>query len=124
MKNIIAVLLSFILFSVLITGHLSVSLYYLNEVNPKLDSYLANILQPILVVIAGYVCVSLSSTKKWWFSGAFALTTYIFFAICAVLFGPGLDVSNWGLSALVVPVGLVVFSLLGGGIYQYKSAKH
>jgi hypothetical protein len=40
-----------------------------------------------------------------------------------IFLGPGIDFSTWGLAAMKVPAALAVFSLLGGGIYQYYSTK-
>lgn len=124
MKNIFAVIISCILFSAFAVGHVLVSLHYWTEENAALDGLIANILQPMFVLAAGYLCVRLSTVKKWWFAVAFAITIYILIAFSVEVFGPGLSISNWGWAALKIPIGLVVFSLLGGGIYQYSKAKH
>lgn len=124
MKNISAVILSCVLFSTLAVGHIVVSSNYWTEENAALDEFIANILQPMFVLASGYLCVRLSSIKKWWFAAAFAVSIYILMVFYVEVFGPGLNVSNWGWAALKVPVGLIVFSVLGGGIYQYSKAKH
>jgi len=124
MKNLIAVFVSFLLFTALFLAHLFVSFHFLSEERPTIDNYVADILQPIFVVLAGYFCVKLSSIQKWWFSGVFAITTYILLFLYVVFFGPGLDLENFGLAGIKVPAGLAAFSLLGGGLYQYVSAKH
>jgi hypothetical protein len=124
MKNIITVFISTLFFGVLALAHILISLHYWSEEKSAIDSYLANIVQPLLIVIAGYICVKISNVKKWWFAGFFAITTYILLTVYLIFLGPGIDFSTWGLAAMKVPAALAVFSLLGGGIYQYYSTKH
>jgi hypothetical protein len=108
---------------VLALAHVLILLHYWSEEKSAIDSYLANIVQLLLIVIAGYICVKISNVKKWWFAGFFAITTYILLTVYLIFLGPGIDFSTWGLAAMKVPAALAVFSLLGGGIYQYYSTK-
>ena len=124
MKNIYAIIIASALFAILFLGEIGISLYFWTEENYEILGYVSWVLYPIFMVLCGYTAVRLSSYQRWWFALIFALVAYILIILLPVFFGSGLNVSNWGLSALQAPIIMFVFAAFGGGIYQYASAKH
>lgn len=124
MKNVYAILIACFLFSVLFLGEIGISLYFWTEENYELLGYIGWALYPIFLIACGFVSVKYSASQKWWFSLVFASAAYVLVLLLPVIGGTGLNFTNWGISAIVTPVAMLIFSGLGGGIHHYVAVKH
>ena len=99
-------------------------MYFWTEENYEVLGYIGWVLYPLFLICCGFVAVKFSAKRRWWFSLVFAVVAYCLVLLLPVVVGTGLKFNNWGIAALLTPVGMLLFSGLGGGIYHYIAVKH
>jgi len=124
MKNIYAIIIACFLFLALFLGEIGISLYFWTEENYEVLGYIGLVLYPMFLIVCGFVSVKYSAKRRWWFSLLFAVSAYMLALLLPVIFGTGLNITSWGISAVITPVAMLIFSGLGGGVYHYIASKH